>query len=62
MRKYTILIVISLSFIAARSWSQGKVRGSVKGAVVDSAGKQNLADATVSLTPESDTTESAYAI
>ena len=51
MTKYLLLFAIGL-FCATHSFSQAKVRGSIKGALVDTVGsRQLLANATVSLTP-----------
>jgi hypothetical protein len=42
--------------------AQGKIRGSVKGTVADTAGKQNMEDATVSLTPQADSDNVQFVI
>jgi hypothetical protein len=60
MRRNVLLILFCCLF-ALRSFSQGKIRGSVKGAIADTA-RQSLPDATVSLTPESDTTGTEFMI
>ena len=56
--------LLSLTFLlpVLLSFAQGKLRGSVKGKVIDSTGKQILSDATVSITPETDTTDTQFAI
>jgi hypothetical protein len=52
LQKHILLLTLSLSLFTIHSFSQGKVRGSVRGTLIDStAGKQILADATVSVTP-----------
>jgi len=61
MRKNIVLILIPCLF-TIHSFAQGKIRGSVKGTIVDSAGKQSLPDATVSLTPESDSSNTEFMI
>ncbi|HEV3411217.1 MAG TPA: outer membrane beta-barrel protein [Puia sp.] len=69
MRKSGVLLfLLSLWFIhpafsqEAHPPSSQRVKGSVRGKVVDSTGKQVLNDATVSMTPEKDSTEPEYAI
>ena len=60
MRKAaTLLLLLWLSYPAL---SQTRIKGSVKGKVIDSTGKQVLNDATISVTPETDSTESEYSI
>jgi hypothetical protein len=57
------LLPVALSFAqGTRTPPQPKVRGSVHGKVIDSAGKQVLNDATISVTPETDTTETEYTV
>ena len=46
----------------ALAQSQPKLKGSVKGIVIDSTDKQSLSEATVSLTPENDTTNAEFVI
>jgi hypothetical protein len=60
----TLLILISLASLLTThsAFSQGKIRGSVKGHIIDSAGKQVLSEATVSVTPETDTTDAQFAV
>jgi hypothetical protein len=55
-------LIFACLLLTLASFSQGRIRGSVRGKVVDSTGKQVLNDATVSITPESDSTESEFAI
>ena len=75
MRKYVLLPFLFLVFLILSGSSQaqtgvsprsgaapGRIRGSVKGAVVDTADRSPLADATVSLTPEKDTSDMQFAI
>jgi Outer membrane protein beta-barrel family/Carboxypeptidase regulatory-like domain len=57
-----LLLLLSCALFAHPSFSQGKIRGSVKGKIVDSTGKQVLNDATVSVAPESDSTDTEFAI
>src|ERR1700678_1736233 len=61
MRRSTALMLICLCFIA-RALPQGKMRGSIRGIVADSTGKLPMADATVSITPERDTTDATFVI
>jgi uncharacterized membrane protein YgcG len=52
VQKYVLLLLAGLFLFTIHSFSQVKVRGSVKGTLVDSTtGKQILSDATVSVTP-----------
>lgn len=62
MRKQLVLAVLACWLFTPPSFSQGKVRGSVKGAVADTAGKQTMEDATVSLTPEADSNNVQFVI
>lgn len=62
MSKFVSLITITLLFTSLQSLAQPKVRGSVKGILVDSAVRQPLAEGTVSLTAESDTANPAFVI
>src|SRR5580698_2267444 len=62
MRKYRLLLLIACLWLTHPSFAQGKIRGSVKGRIADTSAKQMLADATVSVTPESDTTDTQYTI
>ncbi|MES1159960.1 MAG: carboxypeptidase regulatory-like domain-containing protein, partial [Bacteroidota bacterium] len=47
--------MLGLLFFSIHSFSQVKIKGSVKGAIVDTVGKQNLSAATVAATPDADT-------
>ena len=62
MKKHIALVTIVCLFFTVQSFSQGKVKGSVKGTIVDTAGKQILSDATVSITPESDSTDAQFTV
>ena len=62
MRKTGTLLLLFCLWLTHPALSQTRVRGSVKGKVIDSAAKQVLNDATVSVTPETDTTDTEYAI
>lgn len=65
MSKSIVVIILLLACLgtALHGGAQtGKVRGSVKGVLVDSSGKQNLGDATVSLTPDADTTNPEFMV
>jgi len=61
MRNLIILLSVTL-FFTVPCFSQGKIKGSVKGMIVDTADKQILSDATVSVTPESDSSNAEFAI
>src|SRR5450432_2521041 len=55
MRAFLILsILLSFQFAAV---SQGKIFGSIRGIIVDTTGKQDMSEATVSVTPLSDTSD-----
>ncbi len=45
------IIIVFLSLAAIKGFPQGKISGSVKGTIVDTSGKQDLSQATVSVTP-----------
>src|ERR1700678_2647101 len=69
MRKSGILLFLLILWFIHPSFSQGtrtppqpKIKGSVHGKVIDSSGKQVLTDATISVTPETDTTETEYTV
>src|SRR5580693_7653210 len=70
MRKSGVLLILLCLCCIHPAFSQGtrngspqpKVRGSVRGKVIDSAAKQVLNDATVSVTPETDSTEIEYTV
>jgi hypothetical protein len=64
MIKLVVLLPLACLIFTLHSLAQvqGKVRGSVKGVIIDSAGKQNLGDATVSLTPAADTTNPEFMV
>ena len=57
-------LLLSGVLFTTRSFSQSKVRGTVKGVIVDSAhGKQPLQNATISVRPlGADTSEAEYAV
>src|ERR1700722_13007491 len=69
MRKSGVLLLFLFLWVIHPSFSQEahppsaqRIKGSIRGKVVDSAGKQVLGDATVSVTPDRDSTEAEYAI
>jgi len=64
MVKYVLLITTLLCFLATHSFSQTKVKGSVKGTLVDTVGgSQVLSNATVALTPAAgDSTDTDFLI
>jgi Outer membrane protein beta-barrel family/Carboxypeptidase regulatory-like domain len=62
MRNFSPLLILIGLLLTHAAFSQGKIRGSIKGHIIDSAGKQVLSEATVSITPESDTTDSEFAV
>ncbi len=64
MSKHVLLLLLSGLFFTTPSFSQGNVRGTVKGILVDSAhGKQPLQNATISIRPlGGDSTDAEYAV
>src|SRR5579859_3403858 len=64
MGKFLLLLLSGILLFVSNSFSQGKIKGSVRGTLVDTAsGRQNLSDATVSLTlVGSDSSDAAYTI
>ena len=64
MSKYVLLLLLSGLFFTTPSFSQGNVRGTVKGILVDSAhGKQPLQNATISIRPlGGDSSDAEYAV
>ncbi len=61
MKKY-IVLTFFFGFLVVHAFSQGRVRGTVKGVVADTTGKLPLSEATVSLTPEKDTSDVQFVI
>jgi hypothetical protein len=62
MRNLIAPIAVICLFFTVPSFSQGKIKGTAKGTIVDTAGKQVLSDATVSITPESDSSNAEFSI
>ncbi len=64
MRRKFLLILIPVAFLLAThiSFAQGKIKGSVKGILVDTADRTSLSDATISVTPDSDSSNAEFAI
>jgi hypothetical protein len=62
MRKYILLTAFLGLITGLHTFSQGKVRGSVKGIILDTAGRAPMSDATVSLGPDKDTSNLQFAI
>lgn len=62
MSKIVILLISGGLLFAIPSFSQGKVKGTVKGMIVDTAYKQNLESATVSVTPDRDSTAAQFVV
>jgi hypothetical protein len=64
MRKYLLLITTALCLLATHSFSQAKIKGSLKGTLVDTlGGTQPLGNATVALTPaKGDSTDTDFII
>ncbi|HEY4286663.1 MAG TPA: outer membrane beta-barrel protein [Puia sp.] len=62
MSKTLVLLFFSCLFFCFQSGAQPRLRGSVKGLIIDSSAKQALSEATVSLTPEVDSTNAEFVI
>ena len=61
MRK-AIAFVFFITAFGFYSFSQPKIKGSVKGIIIDTAGKQNLEQATVSVTPVGDSLGAQFVV
>ena len=62
MCKSIILTALFAAFFFFGAHTQVKVRGSARGIVADTVGKAPMSDATVSITPERDTSDAQFAI
>jgi hypothetical protein len=65
LTKYILSLSLSLLLFTFHSFSQAqpvKIRGTVKGTVTDTTGKQILSDATVSATPDADTNAAQFVV
>src|SRR5450631_625995 len=62
MKKNVFLLLFGVLAFATHSFSQGKIKGSVKGAIVDTTGKQNLSSATVSVMAGSVTSSTQFVV
>ncbi|HEX9514393.1 MAG TPA: outer membrane beta-barrel protein [Puia sp.] len=64
LQKYVLSLSLGLLLFSFHSFSQapGKIRGSVKGSIVDTAGKQILSEASVSATPDADTNAAQFVV
>src|ERR1700754_437291 len=62
MSKSFVLLFFSCLIFCIQSQAQPKLRGSVRGLVIDSSAKQALSEATNPLTPEADTTNAEFVI
>ncbi|HWB91056.1 MAG TPA: TonB-dependent receptor [Puia sp.] len=62
MRKYIVLTSLFASLLSFHAYPQGRLKGSIRGMIADTAGKAPLSEATVSLTPEKDSTDVQFAI
>ncbi|WP_431210420.1 carboxypeptidase-like regulatory domain-containing protein [Puia sp. P3] len=57
-----IFVFFFLSCLSLYATAQPHIRGSIKGIVIDSAANQPLSEATISLTPASDSTDAQFVI
>src|ERR1700744_3388197 len=62
MKKTIVLLLFFGLLLVGHAFSQAKIRGSVKGIIADTAGKQPLSEGTVSITPEKDTSDIQFVI
>src|SRR5438445_9921311 len=64
MRKFILLVTTALCFLVTQSFAQGRIKGSLKGTLVDTVGgTQLLGNATVALTPDKgDSTDTDFII
>ncbi|HMH21709.1 MAG TPA: TonB-dependent receptor [Puia sp.] len=66
MKKNGLLLILGILFFTLHSFSQVpapvKVKGTVKGTIVDTSGKQNLSAATVSVMPGTDTSLTEFVV
>ena len=62
MRKYIVLTSFFVFFLAFHAYPQARLKGSIKGVVADTSGKAPLGDATVSVTPDRDSTDVQFVI
>jgi hypothetical protein len=60
LHKHIIFVFLSLVTFVCVVRAQGKIRGSVKGIIIDSTAKQKLSEATVSLAAETDTANAEF--
>lgn len=62
MKCFAVFLTVLLTFILNECFSQSKIAGSVKGRIVDTAGKQDLSQATVSVTPVNDSSAAQFVV
>ena len=62
MRCFAIVFTVLLTIFFSDAYSQSKIAGSVKGRIVDTAGKQDLSQATVSVTPVNDSSAAQFVV
>lgn len=62
MSKFGSLLILGCVLLTFPALAQTKIRGTVKGSVTDSSARQQLSEATVSLTPAEDTTNTEFLI
>jgi hypothetical protein len=62
MNKYVYLLLLGELFFITPSFSQAKIKASVKGTIVDTASHINLQYATVSLAPEHDSSRAQFVV
>jgi hypothetical protein len=62
LKKNSLLFILGIFSFATHSLSQVKIKGSVKGTIVDTTGRQNLGEATVSVTAGNDTSSTQFVV
>lgn len=62
MRCIAVFLTVFLTLILNDCFSQSKIAGSVQGRIVDTAGKQDLSQATVSVTPVNDSSAAQFVV
>ena len=62
MRKQFILTALSCLFLVQAFPQAARIRGTVKGVIADTSGHQSMSEATVSITPDRDTTDAQFVI
>ncbi len=62
MRRLAFVFTVLLTICFSEGYAQTKIAGSVKGRILDTAGKQDLSQATVSVTPVNDSSAAQFVV